>query len=415
MFVVKNLSKCFRFYHHPVDRLKEILFKRSYHSRHQALSEVSFSIDEGQALGVLGRNGAGKSTLLKLITGVLLPDNGSVDSSARILGLLELGTGFDINQSGLKNIEINGLLIGMSINDILNSQQDIIDFSELGEFINEPVRTYSSGMIMRLAFSIAIHARPDILVVDEALSVGDVHFQQKCMARIRQFKGQGGAILFVSHDLHAVKVICDRAIVLDKGKVIFDGDVEKSVNHYNRLMADQGDEGFSLNDSEASSTYGDGQAVISASRIIGEKSGSNMLTSGEDVTFEFTIKSFSDLEDVTLGMMIRDRFGQDIFGVNSYLLQRPLTLLKGQTLTCCYRFPLDLNKGKYSLSAALHTKDHHLDDCYYWNDKLGEFEISGYGKTEFSGICYLNPEFHVGVSSEGLATQVKSTESRCGT
>ncbi len=402
MFVVENLSKCFRFYHRPVDRLKEILFRRNYHSRHQALSDISFSIDKGQALGVLGRNGAGKSTLLKIITGVLMPDSGRVLSNARILGLLELGTGFDTNQSGLKNIEINGLLIGMSLSDIARQQQDIIAFSELGDFINEPVRTYSSGMVMRLAFSIAIHAEPDVLVVDEALSVGDIHFQQKCMTRIRQFKEGGGAILFVSHDLHAVKMLCDRAIVLDHGNVIADGDVEKSVNYYNRLMADQGDDGFTLNSSESDTSYGDGQATIQSCRILGEKSGSNVLTSGESVVFEFTIKSFADLNDVTLGMMVRDRFGQDIFGVNSFLMQRPLTLKKDQLLTCCYKLPLDLNKGKYSLSAALHTNDHHLDDCYYWNDKLSEFEVSGYGKSEFSGICYLNPEFYVDTCSEDL-------------
>jgi len=408
MFRVDNLSKCFRLYNRPVDRLKEILLRRSYHSTHQALAGISFGIERGEALAILGRNGAGKSTLLKIITGVLLADTGSVTSDARVLGLLELGTGFDHNQSGLKNIEINGLLIGMTAADIERHRQAIIEFSELGDFIKEPVRTYSSGMVMRLAFSIAIHAMPDILVVDEALSVGDIHFQQKCMHRIKAFKADGGAIIFVSHDLHAVKMLCDRAIVLDRGNVIADGEVEDAVNFYNRLMADQGDESFTLNTADTGHVYGDGQAVIVDHQITGLQSGTSMVTSGEETLFEFRIRSHANLENVTLGMMIRDRFGQDVFGVNSFLMGESLSLRAGQELTCCYRLPLDLNKGKYSLSAALHTQDHHLDDCYYWNDKLGEFEISGYGKTEFSGICFLNPRLYIDRTAQSLI-EVKDT------
>lgn len=236
MIVVDQLSKRFRLYRKPADRLKEMLLRRTCHRTHTALDGISFEVPAGQTLGILGRNGAGKSTLLKILTGVLKADAGSFEINGRITGLLELGTGFDFELSGEQNIITNGLLLGMSREEITQRHDDIVRFSELGEFIREPLRTYSSGMVMRLAFSIAIHAEPACLVVDEALSVGDAHFQQKCMRRIREFRQRGGAIIFVSHDLNAVKMLCDRAIVLEGGKNVFEGEPEAAVNYYNRIM-----------------------------------------------------------------------------------------------------------------------------------------------------------------------------------
>lgn len=191
MIAVNGITKRFKLYAKPSDRLKELVFGRCYHHTYTALDNVSFKVGKGEAVGILGKNGAGKSTLLKLLTGILLPDAGRIDIQGKVTGLLELGTGFDFNLSGLENITTNGLLLGMTPAEIRSLRDQIIAFAELEHYIKEPLRTYSSGMVMRLAFAIAIHANPDCFIVDEALSVGDAHFQQKCMRKIRRFRERG--------------------------------------------------------------------------------------------------------------------------------------------------------------------------------------------------------------------------------
>ena len=220
MISVSNISKTFKLYKSPADRLKEIVLRRSFHRVFHALKDVSFEIQEGETLGIVGQNGAGKSTVLKLLTGILIPDTGNIHISGKITGLLELGTGFNAEFSGLDNIFLNGTYLGLSRQEIKSKLDNIIGFAELNEFIHEPIKTYSSGMVMRLAFSVAIHADPKAFVVDEALSVGDAYFQQKCMQKIKEFKNNGGSIVFVSHDMNAVKVLCDQAILLDEGHVV---------------------------------------------------------------------------------------------------------------------------------------------------------------------------------------------------
>jgi len=235
MIKAENISKEFKLYHSPADRLKEIVLRRTLHRSFHALKGISFKVEEGETLGIVGQNGAGKSTLLKILTGVLLPDSGVVHVDGRITGLLELGTGFNSEFTGVQNIYLNGTLLGMSKEEINEKLETIVAFSELGDFIEEPLKTYSSGMIMRLAFSTAIHANPKAFVVDEALSVGDAYFQQKCMRKIKEFKNSGGSIVFVSHDMNAVKILCDRALLLDCGSAIEEGEPDKVINTYNFL------------------------------------------------------------------------------------------------------------------------------------------------------------------------------------
>ncbi|MCP4682541.1 MAG: ABC transporter ATP-binding protein, partial [Desulfobacterales bacterium] len=232
MIQIDNITKSFKLYKSPADRLKEIILHRTCHRKFYALKNISFEVGEGETLGIIGQNGAGKSTLLKILTGILLPDSGVVYVSGRTTGLLELGTGFNTEFTGLQNIYLNGTLIGMRRSEIDDKLDDIISFTELNEFIREPLKIYSSGMMMRLAFSIAIHADPQAFVVDEALSVGDAYFRQKCMKKIRDFKEQGGSIVFVSHDMNAVMVLCDSAILLDKGITIDQGDPKSIIDFY---------------------------------------------------------------------------------------------------------------------------------------------------------------------------------------
>ncbi len=217
--------------------MKEIVTRKKYHTDFQALNDVSFAVADGETLGIVGQNGAGKSTLLKILTGILLPDSGTISIDGKITGLLELGTGFNAEMTGIENIYMNGTLLGMSREEIDRKKDTVIAFTELGDFIYEQLKTYSSGMVMRLAFAIAIHADPRCFVVDEALSVGDAHFQQKCMKRIKEFRKSGGSIIFVSHDMNAVKMLCDKAILLNHGAIVEEGSPETVVNSYNFMIS----------------------------------------------------------------------------------------------------------------------------------------------------------------------------------
>ena len=390
MLEVENVCKEFKLYSRPWHRLKEIVMRRSYHRTHRALDNVTFSVASGETLGILGRNGAGKSTLLKMLNGVLIPDAGQIKITGRVTGLLELGTGFDPNLSGLQNILGNGLLLGMTRQQIDERRDAIVEFSELGAFIHEPIRTYSSGMNMRLAFSIAIHADPDTFLIDEALSVGDGHFQQKCMRRIKEFRAKGGSIIFVSHDLNAVKMICDRAIVLSGGKVVADGHPEDAVNIYNQLLGAD-DEDYSERRHIEQHGYGSRLAYMKSVTFMGENSQSTILASGDHGVLDVVIAADHDLDDISLGLMIRDRFGQDIFGTNSHYLNVPIAMRAGETRSLRYRFPMRLAPGKYTITLALHDGADHTTNCYHWHDNAIGFEVAGITATFFGGICDLAP------------------------
>lgn len=386
MIDVQGITKHFRFYAKPSDRLREILTRRPRHHSHKALDGISFRVASGETLGILGRNGAGKSTLLKILTGVLLPDSGEFHIEGRITGLLELGTGFDSNLTGAQNILANGLLLGMTRQEIAARRQLIIDFSELGSFIDEPLRTYSSGMVMRLAFAIGIHADPSCFVIDEALSVGDAHFQQKCMRRIREFRAQGGSIIFVSHDLNAVKMLCDKVIVLEGGRAVFTGEPEAGANHYNRLLAEETDlDGQALQQAR----YGSGEVTVEACTLVGNDSGGTALSSGETAEILVDLQAHRDLDDITLGLMIRDRFGQDIFGTNTWYLGQPLAMRAGERRRCRLALDVWLAPGKYTLTLALHEGSDHTRRCYQWCDNLVRFDVAGIRGPTFGGICRL--------------------------
>ena len=405
MISVRKASKKYRIYRRQSDRLRELVLRRPMHEEKLAVGDIDIELAPGEVLGIIGRNGAGKSTLLKLVMGVLLPDQGSVTLAGRVTGLLELGTGFNPELSGYDNIAFNAALLGMTQGEIARRREAIIAFSELGEAIHHPLRTYSSGMAMRLAFSIVIHADPTCLVVDEALSVGDAHFQQKCMRRIKEFRDSGGAILFVSHDMNAVKVLCNRAMVLEEGKMVFSGGPDDAVNYYYRLIAAMEGEELSVpspasprageNGGGKAHSYGNGMASIQGARLIGANSGGASVSSGEIADFIFDLTAREALSAVTLGIMIRDRLGQDIYGTNTYFLGQPLILAKGEVRRVAIRMAMNLAPGRYTLTAALHDRDTHLNECYHWCDHLLEFEVAGFIGPRFDGLCRLEPELRV--------------------
>ena len=393
MLEVTDLYKQFRLYDQPVDRLKEALTRRTRHRLHHALNGVSFRVAPGETLGVIGRNGAGKSTLLKIVTGVMMPDRGRVHTDGRTTGLLELGTGFNAELTGRQNIIANGLLLGLTRREVDERLGDIIDFAELDAFIDEPVRTYSSGMVMRLGFSSAIHAEPSCFVVDEALSVGDAHFQQKCMRRIREFQSRGGSILFVSHDLNAVKMLCDRAVVLERGTVMADTTPDAAVNEYNRLISGQEEETERHHAAfEDGFGYGTGAARVVAAELAGEDSRAETVASGEWVMIRLVVQAERPVPELTCGILLRDRFGQDIYGVNTHYLEERLALSPGDRIELSFRIRAELAAGNYTLTVALHSAENHLENCYHWCDNLLRLQVAGVRAHPFAGVCRLPTE-----------------------
>ena len=238
---IDNVSKLYKLYDKPMDRLKESLgfSKKKRYKEHYALSNVSFDVKKGETVGIIGTNGAGKSTILKIITGVLNPTSGNVQINGRISALLELGAGFNMEYTGIENIYLNGTMIGFSREEISQKLDDILAFADIGDFVNQPVKTYSSGMFVRLAFAVAINIEPEILIVDEALSVGDVFFQAKCFHKFEEFKEMGKTILFVSHDLGSIGRYCDRVILLNKGVKLAQGTAKEMVDLYKKVLVDQ--------------------------------------------------------------------------------------------------------------------------------------------------------------------------------
>lgn len=394
MIVASGLVKTFRLFRRSRDRLLE-LFGARRHTDFTAIDHVSFDLARGEALGVIGANGSGKSTLLKLVAGIMLPDAGRISRGGKITGLLELGTGFNPELSGRRNIYLNGVYLNLGQRELAAREQAIIEFAELGDFIDEPLKNYSSGMAMRLGFAIAIHADPDCFIIDEALSVGDVRFQQKCYAKLREFRAKGGSVLFVSHDLGAVKMLCDRALVLDHGKIRHLGAPGEAVNCYNEILAAQGASG-----SSTPTGYGNGDIAFTACRMLnGGGRQCVKYISGEPASIEFEWRCAKPRRAVTFGAMIRDRFGQDVFGTNGALLNR-LVDVSGPGRGAFDISALNLGKGQYSVNLAAHTGTTHLENCYHWWDNAAEFEVLEDPEYIFSGVCRLDAKLRLSQNEE---------------
>jgi lipopolysaccharide transport system ATP-binding protein len=390
---VKNITKIYKIYKSNLDRLKELFLKKPYHKEFTSNKNISFDLFEGETLGIIGVNGAGKSTILKIIAGVTEATSGEILRHGRVTALLELGTGFNPEMSGYDNIFLNGTLIGMTEKECAEKADEIIAFSELGDYIYEPILTYSTGMSMRLAFSIAIYSDPQVLIVDEALSVGDAHFAAKCTKALRERKEKNMSIIYVSHDLNSMKLLCDRVILLNHGEIAKEGDPQDVINDYNFLISKLNDheEKMTIKECENSS-YGTFDIEITKVSIKGKDSNSNVISSGELSKIKIEINSNSDLSDMTVGIMIRDKFGQDIFGTNTFHHKLNINFEQNKKYICNFSMPLNIGTGKYSITAAIHSNDTHLDNCSHWLDYASDFEVAGMVGEQFVGLCRLEPE-----------------------
>lgn len=396
---VTNLGKAYKQYPTRWSRLAEWLMPghRPRHSLKWVLQDINFNVQPGEALGVIGVNGAGKSTLLKMITGTTQPTIGEVRMTGRVAALLELGMGFHPDFTGRQNAYMSGQLLGYSVDEINRLMPEIEAFAEIGDYIDQPVRVYSSGMQVRLAFSVATAIRPDILIVDEALSVGDAYFQHKSMARIREFQAKGTTLLFVSHDKGAVQAVCDRAVLLSNGTIEAEGTPESVFDYYNAKLADV--EGGSINQVEipevgVQTSSGDGRAkIVSINMLDSNNRKTNTFRSGELIKFEFLVEVFEDLDSLVLGYGIKDLFGQVMYGVNTLYTDQVIRDLKqGNKFVFEITFKNILGEGDYSLQVALVDEVSHVSSTYHWVDRAEMFRVVNFDLEHFIGCCWMRPE-----------------------
>lgn len=402
--VVAEVSKCYQLYERPEHRLKQALLPRMqrllgrapsrYFRESWALRDVGFSIARGETVGIIGRNGSGKSTLLQIVCGTLTPTAGHVAVSGRIGALLELGSGFNPEFTGRENVHMNGAILGMTPEEIAAKYDAIVAFADIGDFIEQPVKTYSSGMYVRLAFAVVAHADADILVIDEALSVGDVFFAQKCMRFLREFQKRG-TVLFVSHDASAIVNLCDRAIWLDGGRIAMDGPAKSVCEAYHastygatlrpRLgspaAASARAAAVEARDEDASDDagldesrvrvfafdpdragFGDGRMTVRAARW--EDASGRVLrqvAGGEIVRLVIEAEAHGPIESAIVGFLLKDRLGQHLFGKNTWREEHdPLSVAVGGTLRAAFEFRMPyLRRGSYSVDIAVADGSYH--------------------------------------------------------
>ncbi|WP_317314334.1 ABC transporter ATP-binding protein [Holdemanella biformis] len=391
---IKNISKIYNLYNKPSDRLKEALFSRkSRHTEFAALNDVSFNVNKGEILGIIGKNGSGKSTILKIITSVLTPTSGECIVKGKIAALLELGAGFNMEYTGIENIYLNGQMIGFSKEEMDKKLQAIIDFADIGEHIYQPVKTYSSGMFARLAFSVAISVDPDILIVDEALSVGDVFFQNKCYRRFEEFRERGKTILFVTHDMGSVIRYCNRCVLLNAGKKVAEGKPQEMVDLYKRIMVGQWNENeentqdsTSIQSSNVKAdelwkdqistnpdieVYGDGRVDIIDFGIFSDTGDiGNNVYKGDYYSVKMKVRINEDNLNPIFAFKLRDIKGTELTGTNTMLEDIDTSQCKkGDIVTITFRQKQYLQPGQYlvSLGCTAFEGDQFVVYCRNYN------------------------------------------------
>jgi len=399
---VKNVGKAFRSYSSEWSRFASWFgFTVKPDEEHWVLRHINFDIHPGEAIGIIGQNGAGKSTLLKILTGTLSPSEGSVQVSGRISAILELGMGFNPDLTGRQNAYHGLGLMGFTKADIEQVMPELEAFAEVGEYFDEPVRVYSSGMQMRVAFAVVTAFRPEILIVDEALSVGDSYFQHKSFSRIRELQKQGTTLLIVSHDRSAIQSLCGRAILLEKGVIIKDGNPEEVFDFYNALIAEKNDCTINTNRLKSGKNQtlsGTGEAKIKDIFLHNSKGEIvDTVMVGEPVELRIKVKVFQAIKTLVLGYAIKDRLGQTIYGTNTWYTQQVIASPEvGDEYFFKISFSANFGVGGYSVVLALHDRDTHITANYDWRDLAIVFNVINKDKVQFSGCCWNEPSITVG-------------------
>ena len=372
---VTDVSKVYKLYDRPIDRLKESLnpFHKEYHKKFYALNNLSFQVKKGETVGIIGTNGSGKSTILKIITGVLSPTTGKVKVDGVISALLELGAGFNSDYTGIENIYMNGTMMGFSRKQMEAKLPDILEFADIGDFVYQPVKTYSSGMFVRLAFALAINVEPEILIVDEALSVGDVFFQSKCYRRMEEIRKNGTTILMVTHDMGSIIKYCDKVVLLNKGNFIAQGQPGPMVDLYKKILANQMDslqkelnqdenpvveeqklmkESLTINTNRTE--YGDGKAQIYDLGLFDQRGNlTNLLLKGEEFTIKEKIRFAAEIAMPIFTYTIKDKKGTELSGTNTMFEGTDIKPVNaGDEYEVSFTQKMTLQGGEYLLSMS---------------------------------------------------------------
>ncbi|HUR89849.1 MAG TPA: ABC transporter ATP-binding protein [Ramlibacter sp.] len=408
---VEGLGKAYRHYPTRWSRVAEwfVPFGRARHQLKWVLRDVTFSVEPGRAVGIIGVNGAGKSTLLKMITGTTQPTAGRVELSGRVAALLELGLGFHPDFTGRQNAVMSAQLLGLSAQDIERLMPEIEAFAEIGEYMDEPVRVYSSGMQMRLAFSVATALRPDVLIVDEALSVGDTYFQHKSFARIRAFREAGTTLLFVSHDKGAIQALCDEAILLHEGTMAMQGEPEAVMDYYNALIAEKENskvQQLAAGDGRTRTISGNGEVTLQKIALVDDRSQRvESVEVGQAVTFAVDAQVNAAIDTLVVGIMIKDRLGQPVFGTNTYHMKRvegPFS--PGDVVSYRFGFPANFGEGSYSVAVAAHDGESHITRNYEWRDLALVFKVVNAAHPTFVGTSWVPTTLDIQVTSQRRET-----------
>jgi lipopolysaccharide transport system ATP-binding protein len=367
---VRDLGKCYHVYNAPADRLKQAFFrwKKRYFREFWALRGVSFEVFPGESVGILGRNGGGKSTLLQLIAGTLTPTEGEVHVRGRVAAMLELGSGFNPEFTGRENVFLKGAILGISRREMEDRFDAIAAFADIGEFLEQPLKTYSSGMAARLAFAVAFSVEPDLMIVDEILAVGDIGFQQHCLARLRQLRDGGMTLLFVSHSPDSVRSVCQKGLFLDKGQSRYFGDAERATDQYLAFVRDQTNKEVLQQQSDLGATvkfqnavagntrYGTGHVQIEQVQVLNARGEpSRAFALGEAVTIEATLKAHIDVENLSCSFLIRDFTGVDLMGTTTFDERSAAPpVRKGDRLKVRFSFENRLRPGHFGVCFAVH-------------------------------------------------------------
>lgn len=388
-----NIGKAYPFFSNRREALAVWLGLKK-RQQNWILRHVNFDVKQGESIGLIGVNGAGKSTLLKMITGTSIPSEGSIEIEGQVSALLELGMGFHPELTGRQNAFLASRMQGLDKQQIIDLIPEIAEFAEIGSYFDQPVRTYSSGMFVRLAFSVATAVRPDILIVDEALSVGDAYFQHKSFSRIRQFREGGSTLLFVSHDAGAIKSICDRAILLGQGGVILDGKPDDVLDYYNALISERSNHAAAVEKAKKfQGRSGNQKAKLLECSVESQGKSGKIVEVGAPITIAIRFNVTEKLPDLALGFMIKNRLGEDVFGSNTELRHELSDIgeTTGEHLVHIDIAALNLGPGHYSLTLALHSGRNHLEDNYDWWDRAVMIEvIANLNAKVFAGACALD-------------------------
>lgn len=445
---VRNAGKCYQIYGRPQDRLKQALWRgrRKYYRDFWALREVSFEVERGEAIGVIGRNGSGKSTLLQIIAGTLAPSEGEVEVNGRVAALLELGSGFNPDFTGRENVFMNGAILGLSQEEIERKYDDIVAFADIGDFVDQPVKTYSSGMVVRLAFAVSAHVEAQVLIVDEALAVGDEGFQRKCIGTLERHRAAGGTVLLVTHDTQTVVRLSERALLLEQGRAVAFGRSKAVVDIYHKMLygtaaqraAVQGAllrvekpddvEGVlratgldghltgptrrnvrAYHDTDmirtSETVYGTGDAEITDVETFDEQGErANVLVTGRPCQLCYQVRFLTDAEGVRFGMMIKTKEGVDVAGVsNAHLGAQIESIEAGQVVSVAFRLQLNVAPGTYFLNAGVGCLRNGQEVYLQRRVDVTAIRVIACDDRDLYGLAFLDPDCEVRLIEAGMA------------